>query len=657
MSLYIGKLSPRTRKDELEHIFRRFGCCEVRLKDGYGFVVYDFSPNAEKALRALQGRNICGQPLTLTWSNKQPKNFQRYARGATSFESRGRNSASRKFPNDWRDHRSGIRQPDRNGRMLNSEDMFDEDRDYYQENMKDYIEDERHSFREEFQSDAGHAVSKMVDNGRWGDQHDDQSIENGVDNGMMFDRYDDESRWMANTGGSALRSSQENLGRERNSERLLNHPSSSKSQQTCYSCGALGHKMRDCPRKHSSKSKVTRFDRGPDDDINKNRVNDELERFESMSQEKLQSSRTPTLKYRNDRREESDSGKLRISINSENCPETDRAQGKERGGKERSGRKTGSSRRNGAKKIRMSASTSRSRSISASKSSKSLAMSISRPRSRSISEARSLSSNSKSRSKSCPKSRWFKSRSRSSSPASLSLSVSLGQLPSTHGNAELNNKVSLDNAAPVPKDSLLEQRQPEEGSAKVAPGKEAVSGKIAVSTSEVEVDMEKSQPFQRDNDTLSISSLKETSVGTPQLKLHTLTTGSLPSEASKENLNDQSTDTLVTGHMVSSPTEKQDPETLSNTCSGQLSRISVEEMSMVMKHYGLELREEGEKHQSIESYFGCARFWPWESIYYRRVKKGPISVENYARRVAQNQEFGIVDKYIRSSSGWGQENP
>ena len=40
MSLYIGKLSPRTRKDELEHIFWRFGRCEVQQKDGYGFVVY-----------------------------------------------------------------------------------------------------------------------------------------------------------------------------------------------------------------------------------------------------------------------------------------------------------------------------------------------------------------------------------------------------------------------------------------------------------------------------------------------------------------------------------------------------------------------------------------------------------------------------------------
>jgi phage regulator Rha-like protein len=46
--------------------------------------------------------------------------------------------------------------------------------------------------------------------------------------------------------------------------------------------------------------------------------------------------------------------------------------------------------------------------------------------------------------------------------------------------------------------------------------------------------------------------------------------------------------------------------------------------------------------------------WPWEIIHYRRLKKGLISIENYARRVDQNREFGIVDKYIRSSSGWGE---
>ncbi|CAI9780240.1 unnamed protein product [Fraxinus pennsylvanica] len=41
-----------------------------------------------------------------------------------------------------------------------------------------------------------------------------------------------------------------------------------------------------------------------------------------------------------------------------------------------------------------------------------------------------------------------------------------------------------------------------------------------------------------------------------------------------------------------------------------------------------------------------------EDLAHRRLKKGAISAENYARRMAQNKEFCIVDNYIRGSSGW-----
>ncbi|GER33753.1 splicing factor [Striga asiatica] len=85
-------------------------------------------------------------------------------------------------------------------------------------------------------------------------------------------------------------------------------------------------------------------------------------------------------------------------------------------------------------------------------------------------------------------------------------------------------------------------------------------------------------------------------------------------------------------------------------------RMSSEEMCMVLGHYGLQYPDEKEKDLSVETYFGSARLWPWEMIFYRRLKRGLISTENYSRRLAQNDEFGIVDKYIRSSSGWGELN-
>ncbi|CAN6272930.1 unnamed protein product [Urochloa humidicola] len=80
-------------------------------------------------------------------------------------------------------------------------------------------------------------------------------------------------------------------------------------------------------------------------------------------------------------------------------------------------------------------------------------------------------------------------------------------------------------------------------------------------------------------------------------------------------------------------------------------KLTTNEVIAALKHYGMEAREDS-SDQPVEKYFGAARLWPWEIIYYRRHKKGPISTENYAKRLEQNKEFGIVDQYVRSSSGW-----
>ncbi|KAK4371800.1 hypothetical protein RND71_007184 [Anisodus tanguticus] len=56
MSLHLGNLSSCVHRDELERVFRRFGHCNVRVKDKFGFVVYDYPRDDEKALKTLRGK-------------------------------------------------------------------------------------------------------------------------------------------------------------------------------------------------------------------------------------------------------------------------------------------------------------------------------------------------------------------------------------------------------------------------------------------------------------------------------------------------------------------------------------------------------------------------------------------------------------------------
>jgi RNA recognition motif-containing protein len=681
MSLYIGNLSARTRRDELEYFFGRFGHCNVQLKkDGYGFVVFDYPPDAEKALRALQGRNICGEPLTLTWSNKQPQPFRKFARGARSYELlRGRNAArggdyaSRKMgSNGWRDYRMGIKQLDSDGRRLDSADMLDDETGYHQDNIKDNVEEELQGLHDEDRS-----IVANLDNDRWVGRVLERPYEKGVENGLEFDRYEpyksydekaeNENQRMGYTGVSpATRSSQENLAREQIDTAALNCSNDSKPRQTCFSCGASGHKIRNCPRKHASRRKSTKFDLKQDYDIDKSgRGKGEVNRFGSKSWGKLRSNRdTMSVSQQRDDRRASGSRNHRREINSI-TQETDRDWRKDYGGKKR--REIVTPTRSIAKKARRSIAspdhsdyTSRSRSTF--QSSKSVPKS-SRSRS-AFSRAHSLSSNLRSSSKShYSGSRSCKSRSRLSSPSSVSMSVSLGRpSPFSPNKVQLNLKGSLYNAStPESKDILVEQVEPVDGDKKLEKAKlentmMVVNNEYVLSSSKVEDDMEKDQHLEREdkgNHIASGSLYEVTNPSTPLSEKGALTGGNSSPEMFGEMMEFQNSGALEMEHMQE-PIKKPDSETLVNSQTGHSTSMSLEEMYKVLKHYGLELSEENEGHLSVEAYFGSARLWPWEIIYYRRQKKGPVSIENYARRVVQNEEFGIVDKYIRSSSGWGE---
>ncbi|XP_027365262.1 serine/arginine-rich splicing factor 4-like [Abrus precatorius] len=676
MSLYIGNLSEHSRRDELERVFRRFGHCNVQLKrDGYGFVVFDFPPDAEKALRALKGRNICGEPLTITWSNKQPNvQFSRFARGGRRNANelhRGRNSdrvgfARRKVGfNGWQNHKMG------GGKSI---EMPGEERGYQQDDSKDYVGKEK-DYGGDFPDEGGGVVPDLEDNGRWGEPVHDPSVDDGNGNAIEFDRYepyqgrdrkhDNEDYHVGYSGGSPGANSQENVGRVQIGKDASNRPNDSKFQQTCYRCGEPGHKMRNCPKEHSSQRKYHRFDVQQNNKIGKKHKGENENKFGSGSWTKLHSSGDAlSLRHRRDERRVSASRRHVAESRDETSPatrETDMHQKREYGGKKRSRNGRESPERSRAKISKkfvtpsLPSNYSTSYSLSHSRSSKSLPRSSSRSRSRTVS-SRARTSSSKLRSSS--KSQYCKGKSlnsrRSRSPTSLS--VSLNQPLSLSPNKiQLNSRGSpINGTARESVDRLVAQGQQIGNTTDLEnlQSKDtgiAVNGKPKVFTTAMDC-VEKDLFVQEDNNEDCI--FLKSSDGVTNLT-EPFVAGDLSPPIVKETtgLGDSGTSMLSD---IQTEIQKPSSEIHVNPHSDLSTIVSTEEMCTVLNNYGLELPKDDEKNLTMNAFFGCARLWPWHIIYYRRLKKGPISTENYARRVAQNQEFGIVDKYIRSSSGWGE---
>ncbi|XP_016184720.1 serine/arginine-rich splicing factor 4 [Arachis ipaensis] len=675
MSLYIGNMSEHTRKDELEHVFRRFGHCNVQLKrEGYGFVVFDFPPNATKALRALKGRNICGEPLTLTWSNKQPAgSFQRFPRGGGKIYEprRGRNSerighARRKMGSDgWRDQEMG------NDGRAESVGVPGEERGYHQDDFKDYVREER-DYREEFRDDGSGVVPALEENGRWGEPIQDTSAGNGNENALEFDRYEPyhgydmkhDDNHIGYRGSSPRATSLENMARVRIGEETVNRPKDSKFRQTCYRCGEPGHKMRDCPKQHSSRRKYERLDGRRNNKIDGNHRIEDEDKFRSESWSKMRSSGDAlSMRNQRDERRGSASRQYHSPLRNKLSPmakETDRHRRREYGGKKRCRNEVESPKRPRGKRSRRSTSSSlhsdysTSHSLPNSRSPKSLRKSRFRSRSRSVS-SRSHSSSSKLISSSKSPHRNGKSSDYRRSSSHRSLSVSLNQpLPSSAKKIEPNSKSSSINATALECMDHLVVQGHKNGSAMESVNVQskdeglAVNGTSAVQSTVVD-DIENDQCVQVDND--KNRSLRPSDTLADLTK--SLVTRNLSTEVVKEKELSCHTETPLV-HDIQKGIQNQVSETCVNSHSRHTTAISTEEMFMVLKNYGLELPKDNEETLSVDAFFGSARLWPWHIVYYRRLKKGPISAENYARRVAQNQEFGIVDKYIRSSSGWGE---
>ncbi|GAB2272140.1 hypothetical protein Dimus_006960 [Dionaea muscipula] len=617
MSLYIGNLSPHIHKDELEIVFRRFGHCTIRLKDGYGFAVYNFRPNAEKALRALRGRKIFGVPMSLSWSNMQPRPFQRFARGARQFQMHRRRNSS--LADDFV------------GQSLGSEGALEPDDDVVRHESSD-IHDKGGSFRQnqrgghhdrgdDLLHNGGSVDPNQVGDDRWGERVDHLSNENQNENEVFFDRYEpdlgheiegeDESQRMPQFGSYVRESSPDRVGMEQIGDVAWN-------QQLKPS-----HRRR----------KLYISERQGNDEHNSREGETEWGLSESRSQGRMPS------------RKNSPSGRHYGTGKRALARELNSNKRKDSGGKRHSGRENVISGGNQSKKARRAGSSppyaectvNGLRSLSTSP--KSIAGSDSGgSRLRSLSSgSRSLSYSSRSKPQSW-RSRSLsvksKSKCRSSSHTSLSLSVSLGRpLSSPTIKAEVDTAGSLGIAtSPAVQETLL-------------PGKQVFHENPSISLM-----------LNENVDEDAMKGNNETSRATPSA-LFALNDKVVSRVSSQDKslaspvLEEDTSPSLRSAGVL----EMEKIEAAAASAS-QVRTLNLlpEELYRVLKHYGLKYPEENERRSTAGDHFGAARLWPWEIIYYRKLKKGPISTENYARRLSQNKEYNIIDKYIRSSTGWGE---
>ncbi|CAJ2672772.1 serine/arginine-rich splicing factor 4-like protein [Trifolium pratense] len=665
MSLYIGKLSGRVGRDELERVFRRFGHCNVQMKsEGYGFVVFDFRKDAENALRALKGRNICGEPLTLMWSKQQPKShFTKFDKGGGRsahelqggrvFDRLGYGGKKQGF-DGRRNHNMSIVERGK------SDDMSGVKRGYNEDGFKD-CGGEKKDRGGDFPDEGGGVVPNQEENGKCVEPTHDLEIDYGNGNTLEFDRYEpsrcyDRKNGKEDYSGSFRKvHSQENVGRAQIGEDTLNCPNGSKFQQTC---GEAGHKMQNCRKERTLRRKYNRseLDDGKDDKIDKRRrVEDDIKPVHGSWVNPQSNSDASLTSHQRDKWRVSDSqhdcAPLR-NVSSLVTKEADIYQRKEYGGRKQSKNIIESPKRSRAKISRQSVSSSMLsdcsayRSLTHSQSSKSLPRPSPYCRSRSVS-SRAHSSSPKLRSSSKSQNCRGKKLHSMSSSSPTSLSGSLDQpLLSSPNKIQFNSKSSSTDAdaALEPMDHMVAQGQ-QIGSTMGLENLQskdsgiAVNGQAAVSTTAVDATA-KDQHEQVDNN---------------EDLTKPIVAGNLYPRRVKEAEGFQNSGTLMVDDIdITTEVQKPTLETHINSSSGRSTIISTEEMHMVLSKSGLDLPKGHEIKLTTDDFFGAARLWPWYIIYYRRLKKGPISIENYARRVAQNQEFGIVDKYIRSSSGWGE---
>ncbi|KAF8686641.1 hypothetical protein HU200_043468 [Digitaria exilis] len=654
MSLHIGRLSQDVRQSYLEHLFQRFGRCSVNLKDGYGFAVYNSDNDAARAMQALHGKYVCGERITVNWSKQQPRFSQGFRSSRFIESSRGRNFRDAQDNVRLRDPVARKNHPANHDHGHNPDAVPEKESDKFTDVVNDAVENFGDDLGEVKRNEGGtidedpgevkrdvigtideHPGVVKMDEGATIDanaiEHDRWAeTGKGTPGGGSddFDRYEPYHGYdrREETEKVAKASSYDSREHMHYSEKWQadKHVYHDKSRSpTCYNCGISGHIARNCPQGIYDNLSARR------DGLNfREKLQLRQRRFGSpprrrpdfhvhpldQTNHRVQDSRKPFSErnMRVPRLSDVPRDSRRHAHCSENMPQPN----KEARKRSRSERSRGSSPSSEPPRH------SHHDNVKGSHSNKTSSDSRSRsPQYRSRVRAHSPSYSAHSSSKSFQPTQHEGSRSNTNHHVPFLVSAS----PQHKSSPDVENK-NLDDLMNSPLEDNLEVR------------------------ARCEVDNVDDNKQERKGSVLNSKALNgEVLIADKDANAADYTAVSFDKNFIDANAANGVQSQNANFEDSSSMKSKQNVR--AENGKNKSLNLTTNEVIAALKRYGMEAPEDS-SDQPVEKYFGAARLWPWEIIYYRRRKKGPISTENYAKRLEQNKEFGIVDQYVRSSSGW-----